>query len=104
MTSLEVVELINNFREEEGSTIKKEHKDFMKSIEKEIKGLESIGISTKGIFSVSSYEAQDGSRKYKMYTLSKKGAMQNKKIGVSIIRIDTPIIILYLKFESNDMS
>lgn len=34
MTSLEVVELINNFRKEEGSEVKKRHSDFLTSIEK----------------------------------------------------------------------
>ena len=36
MTSLEVIELINNFRKEEGNIVIKEHKDFMKSIRNEI--------------------------------------------------------------------
>lgn len=42
MTSLEIVNLINKFREEEGNTTKKEHKDFMKSIEMRLKHLKVL--------------------------------------------------------------
>ena len=55
MTSLEIVNLINKFREEEGNTTKKEHKDFMKSIRNEIETLKGVGIKAEGNFSLGSY-------------------------------------------------
>lgn len=44
MTSLEVVDLINKFREEEGNKGAVRHDNFMASIRKEIKSLENAGI------------------------------------------------------------
>lgn len=75
----------------------------MKSIRKEIETLEKAGIINERNFSLVKYIDKKGEER-PCYQMNKFGAMQNKKIGVSIIRIDTPIIILYLKFESNDMS
>lgn len=44
MTSLEVVDLINKFREEEGHRAVLKHKDFMKSIRTELESLANTGI------------------------------------------------------------
>lgn len=44
MTSLEVVDLINKFREEEGNRALLTHPHFMRDIRKEIKDLENFGI------------------------------------------------------------
>lgn len=55
MNSVEVCELINQFRELEHGKSKLEHADLMKKIRKEIEGLELLGFIGEGIFSESSY-------------------------------------------------
>ena len=67
MTSLEVVELVNKLRKEEGNEKVKRHSDFLASIEKEIEGLQNVGIPTERNFSLCEYQAEEGGRKYKCY-------------------------------------
>ena len=55
MNSVEVCELINQFRELESGKSKLEHSDLMKKIRKEIEGLELLGFIGEGNFSESSY-------------------------------------------------
>ena len=55
MTSLEVVDLINKFREEEGNEIEKRHDDFIRSIRKEIETLVNAGIEGERNFTVAKY-------------------------------------------------
>lgn len=74
MTSVEVVDLINKFRVEEGNTTMKVHKTLMRDIRKEIETLENVGISTKYNFVPSSYN--DGTRNYNMFVLKKPAIMQ----------------------------
>lgn len=81
MSSLEVVDLINEFRKEEGNRAILKHNDFMKSVRKEVESLENVGISTKGNFHLCSYQAEDGSRNYNMYKLTKPAIMQLKFKG-----------------------
>lgn len=87
MTSLEVVDLINRFRIEEGNTTVKRHADFLASIETEVKTLESVGISTKRNFSLSSYTK--GNRNYKMYILNRDGILQMLNKESAIVRYKT---------------
>lgn len=89
MTSVEVVDLINKFREEEGNKSVLKHYHFIQSIEKEIKTLENVGISTKTNFRLSSYLATDGSRSYKMYKLNKAGVMQMCNKESALVRYKT---------------
>lgn len=87
MTSLEVVDLINRFRVEEGNTTVKRHADFLASIETEVKTLENVGISTKRNFSLSSYIK--GNRSYKMYILNRDGILQMLNKESAIVRYKT---------------
>ena len=89
MTSREVVDLINRFRKEEDNRAVLQHKNFLASIEKEIKVLENVGISTELNFQLSSYEAEDGSRSYKMYVLNKKAIMQMLNKESALVRYRT---------------
>ena len=75
MTSLEIVNLINKFREEEGNTTKKEHKDFMKSIRNEIETLKGVGIKAEGNFSLGSYIDKNNQER-PCYKMNKSGIMQ----------------------------
>lgn len=87
MTSLEVVDLINIFRTEEGNRAILKHSDFLKSIRKEIQTLENVGISTKGNFSLCSYS--EGNRNYTMYKLSRDGILQMLNKESAIVRYKT---------------
>ena len=86
MTSLEVCNLINRFRIEEGKP-EKQHYDFLKIIRKEIKDIESVGISIKGKFSLSSYS--DGTREYTMYKLDKFAIMMLANRESALVRYRT---------------
>lgn len=60
ITSLELVDIINQFRKVESETIGKQykelkHKDFMKKIRKELEVLKTLGLEDKGNFSPGSY-------------------------------------------------
>lgn len=87
MTSLDVVDLINRFRAEEGNTTVKRHADFLASIETEVKTLENVGISTKRNFSLSSYTKDN--RSYKMYILNRDGILQMLNKESAIVRYKT---------------
>ncbi|CEK33594.1 phage antirepressor protein [[Clostridium] sordellii] len=79
MTSLEVVELINNFREEEGNRKELQHKTFMASIRNEIETLENADIRPEQYFLPGSYiDKQNQERP--CFKMKKAGIMQNKKI------------------------
>lgn len=88
MTSLEVVELINNFRKEEGNKITKEHKDFMKSIRNEISSLEKVGITNGGNFSLVAYIDAKGEER-PCYQMSKSGIMQMLNKESALVRYKT---------------
>ncbi|MFQ9308603.1 MAG: ORF6C domain-containing protein [Paraclostridium sordellii] len=88
MTSLEIVELINNFREEEGNTTKKEHRDFMKSIRKEIETLEKAGITNGGNFSLVSYIDVKGEER-PCFKMNKAGIMQMLNKESALVRYKT---------------
>ena len=88
MTSLEVVELINNFRKEEGNTTKKEHRDFMKSIRKEIETLEKAGITNGGNFSLVSYIDAKGEER-PCFKMNKAGIMQMLNKESALVRYKT---------------
>ena len=60
ISSVELTEIINEFRKLESESTGKEfinleHKDFMKKIRKEVSALKSLGIIGEGNFSQSSY-------------------------------------------------
>ena len=55
MTSLEVVDLINRFRKEEGKGNELQHKEFLRNIRKELKVLENSGIIDERNFALISY-------------------------------------------------
>lgn len=99
MTSLEVVDLINRFRVEEGNRSILKHYHFIQSIEKEIETLENVGISTKTNFRLSSYSATDGSRNYKMYKLNRDGILQMLNKESAIVRYKTVQYINALEAE-----
>ena len=69
MTSLEVVDLINKFREEEGHRATLKHYDFIKSIRKELESLANAGVEVdERNISVVTYLDKKGEKRpcYKM--------------------------------------
>ena len=88
MTSLEIVNLINKFREEEGKTTKKEHKDFMKSIRNEIETLKGVGIKAEGNFSLGSYIDKNNQER-PCYKMNKSGIMQMLNKESALVRYKT---------------
>lgn len=87
MTSLEVVDLVNKLRLEEGDRAILTHANFLKSLRKEIQILENVGISTEVNFYLSSYS--DGTRSYTMYKLTKQGIMQMLNKESAYVRYKT---------------
>ncbi|WP_434796657.1 ORF6C domain-containing protein [Terrisporobacter vanillatitrophus] len=89
MTSLEVVDLINKFRLEEGNTIEKRHNDFMASIRNELGTLEKAGteIDERKI-SRGSY-LDKNSQERPCYKMSKSWIMQMLNKESALVRYKT---------------
>lgn len=88
ITSVELVELINTFRKEEGNETEKEHSDLMKSIRKEIETLENAGIKDGGNFSLISYQDTYG-RDKPCYSMNRAGALQMLNKESAVVRYKT---------------
>lgn len=88
MTSLEVVELINRFRKEEGNEIKKEHKTFMRDIRNEIKYLKKADIKTENNFVPGSYIDKNNQER-PCYKMNKAGIMQMLNKESALVRYKT---------------
>ena len=88
MTSLEVVELINNFRKEEGNEVVKRHDDFIRSIRKEIETLKNVGIEVVRNFTEYSYKAENG-KTNPCYKMNKAGIMQMLNKESALVRYKT---------------
>ena len=87
MTSLEVVDLINRFRVEEGNTTAKRHDVLLRDIDNEVKTLKNVGISTSHNFVECSYIK--GGRSYRMYKLLKPAIMQMLNKESAVVRYKT---------------
>ena len=88
MTSLEVVDLINKFRKEEGDRTEKRHDDFMRSIRKEIEKLENAGIEVDRNFTGYSYIAENG-KTNPCFKMNKAGIMQMLNKESALVRYKT---------------
>ncbi len=88
MTSLEVVELINNFRKEEENEVIKEHKTFMRDIRKEIETLKKLNVRVENIFVPYSYVAENG-KTNPCYKMNKTGIMQMLNKESALVRYKT---------------
>ena len=75
ITSIELVQLINHFRAEEGNTKVKGHDDLLKSIRSEVETLNKAGIEDVGNFSETSRKDVYG-RSQPCYELNKAGVLQ----------------------------
>ena len=75
MTSLDVVDLVNKLRKEEGNTTKKEHKTLMRDIRKELEDLANAGVKDGYNFVLISY-IDNSDREKPCYSMTKAGIMQ----------------------------
>ncbi len=87
MTSLEVVELINNFRKEEGNQVELLHKSFLASIDTELESLEKCKISQQNILP-STYINSRG-KEYRCFKMNKAGIMQMLNKESALVRYKT---------------
>lgn len=88
MTSLEVVDLINKFREEEGTIVTKEHKTFMRDIRNEIEYLKKAGIEAENNFVPGSY-IDKNKQERPCYKMNKAGIMQMLNKESALVRYKT---------------
>ena len=75
MTSKELCELINQFRQAEGNDTLKEHKTLMRDIRTELEALENAGIDNGYNFVLGEY-ADKNNQKRPCYQITKTGAIQ----------------------------
>ena len=86
MTSLEVVDLINKFRAEEGKQTELKHFNFMQKIRKEIKSLESAGYKVNRLnFQLVKYKDNKGEYR-DCYKLSRDAIFQMAASESAIVR------------------
>ena len=103
MTSLEVVDLINKFREEEGNRALLTHPHFMRDIRKEIKDLENAGenIGESKIGLTSYIDKQGKSRP--CYRMSRSWVMQMCNKESAVVRYKTQQYIERLEQALQDL-
>lgn len=98
ITSVELVGMINTFREEVGNTVEKEHSDLMKSIRKEIEILNQAGIN-QGNFSPVTYIDKKGEIR-PCYSMNKAGVLQMLNKESAVVRYRTVQYIEKLEKEN----
>ena len=76
MTSVEVTEMINQFRVLEGNKSKLQHKHLMEKLRKEIETLESLGLGNQPNFRPVEYKDSKGEMR-PCFSLNRDGIMQH---------------------------
>lgn len=107
ITSVELVDIINDFRKLESETTDKiyvelQHKDFMKKIRKEIEILESLDLGGRGNFSLSSY-VNSQNKEQPCYSLNKNGMLQMLNSESALVRYKTIEYINNLEEENRKL-
>ncbi len=88
MTSLEVVDLINKFRAEEGNETVKRHDVLLRDIRNELKILEKAGITNDHNFVEVNYTDSKGEKR-PCYQMNKAGIMQMLNKESALVRYKT---------------
>lgn len=103
ITSVELTQLINQFRAEEGNTSEKEHKHLMRDIRNEIETLEQVGISQSN-FGLATYNDSQGKER-PCYKLNKAGILQMLNKESAVVRYKTVCYIekLEKQLKSNNI-
>lgn len=100
MTSVEVVNLINNFRKEERNEVVLQHKNFIASIRNEIEALGNAGVEVELNFQPYSYVAENG-KTNPCYKMNKAGIMQMLNKESALVRYKTQQYIEVLENKIN---
>lgn len=87
ITSVELVDIINVIRKEEGNKAELLHKSFMAKIDKELEIMEELKISQQNILP-SDYTNARG-KKYSCYSLNRSGMLQMLNSESATVRIKT---------------
>lgn len=101
LTSIDVVNKINEFRMEEGKNTLKRHSDFLTSIEKEIETLEKAGIGAERNFSLGKYVDKNNQER-PCYKMNKAGIMQMLNKESALVRYKTQQYIEALENKIQD--
>lgn len=88
ITSVELVELINQFREVENNKSKLQHKHFMAKIRKEIETLKTLGLRGEPNFCPSSY-VNSQNKEQPCYSLNRDGMLQMLNSESVLVRYKT---------------
>lgn len=88
MTSVELVDLINKFREEEGNANIKQHKTLMRDIRNEVIALREVGIINENNFVPVNYIDTKGEQR-PCYKMNKSGIMQMLNKESALVRYKT---------------
>ena len=103
MTSLELTDLINYYRKQEGNKTELLHKDLLKSIRKELKDLEKAGIEEpEGNISPGSYEDRQGQRR-PCYELDKYWILEIGSKESAVIRYKIQLYVRALEEQIRNM-
>lgn len=102
LTSLQVVDIINNFRKEEGNKVELQHKSFLASIDTELESLKKCKISQQNILP-STYINSRG-KEYRCYKMNKAGVMQMLNKESATVRYKTQLYIEALEKKNEELS
>lgn len=86
--SIELVEIINEFRKLENGKAELKHSDFMKKIRKEVETLKTLGLSGQGNFSSAKYNDEQGKSR-ECYELTRDGMLQMLNSESTLVRYKT---------------
>lgn len=103
MTSLEVVELINKFRLEEGNRTNLTHNNFLKSIRRELEILKNAGITGRVNFYESEYTNLQN-KKQPCYNMNKAGIMMMLNKESTLVRYKTQQYIEALENKITELN
>lgn len=101
ITSVELVDVINQFRKEEGRKELK-HYDFYKKIKKELKTLELLGLGDNGNISEIEY-TDERNRKQPCFSLNRDGMLQMLNSESTLVRYKTIEYINELEKENKQL-
>ena len=100
IASVELTQLINQFRKEEGNETEKQHKELLRDIRKEIESLESVGIAQSN-FALGSYIDKQNQQR-PCYSLNKAGVLQMLNKESAVVRYKTVQYIEKLEKENKN--
>lgn len=102
ITSVELTQLINQFRLEEGNTTEKRHSDLITSIKTEIETLEKANIAQRN-FSLGSYRDLNNQER-PCYSMNKAGALQMLNKESAVVRYKTVQYIEKLEKQNKQIN